>query len=68
MAQEYKGENVVISYDKKVCSHAGKCVAGLPDVFNPEKDPWCQPGSISFEDAKPVIAQCPSGALSIKHT
>ena len=39
MPSTYKGQNVSISYDETVCTHAGECVRGLPKVFNPERDP-----------------------------
>jgi uncharacterized Fe-S cluster protein YjdI len=65
MPSTYKGQNVTISYDENVCTHAGECVRGLPKVFNPERDPWVQPGDISYEEALPVIQRCPSGALKL---
>lgn len=65
MTTEYKGQNVTIAYDEKVCTHAGKCVGGLPKVFNPKQDPWIQPDSISYDDAIAVIQSCPSGALKL---
>jgi uncharacterized Fe-S cluster protein YjdI len=65
MPSTYKGQNVSISYDETVCTHAGECVRGLPKMFNPERDPWVQPGDISYEDALPVIKRCPSGALKL---
>lgn len=63
MASSYKGEHITISYDDKICTHAGECVKGLPSVFNLEQDPWIQPGSTSYDDAMAVIQRCPSGAL-----
>lgn len=65
MSNSYEGKNVVISYDEKICTHAGECVRGLPSVFDVKKKPWCQPGDITFEQAEPVIRRCPSGALKI---
>jgi uncharacterized Fe-S cluster protein YjdI len=65
MPSTYKGQNVAISYDETRCIHAGECVRGLPKVFNPERDPWVQPGDISYEEALPVIQRCPSGALKL---
>ena len=61
----YKGSHVSISYDPDRCIHAGECVRGLPKVFNVEKDPWCQPGDVTYEEALPVIQRCPSGALKL---
>jgi uncharacterized Fe-S cluster protein YjdI len=65
MSSTYQGKNVVISYDEKICTHAGECVRGLPQVFDPNKSPWVQPGDISFEAAEEVIKRCPSGALKV---
>lgn len=65
MASSYKGNNVTISYDEKICTHAGECVRGLPSVFSLERDPWIQPGDVSYEEAFGVIKRCPSGALKV---
>lgn len=65
MTTFYKGRHVAISYDEKVCIHAGECVRGLPSVFSPERDPWIQPADISYGEALPVIQRCPSGALKL---
>jgi uncharacterized Fe-S cluster protein YjdI len=66
MSSSYEGKEVVISYDEKVCTHAGECVRGLPQVFDPKRTPWIQPGDISYGAAEQVIRRCPSGALKIR--
>lgn len=63
----YKGEKITVYYNKELCSHAAKCVAGSPDVFDPGKTPWIQPDNADdFEKLKQTLVQCPSGALSFK--
>jgi uncharacterized Fe-S cluster protein YjdI len=61
---EYKGTKVIVRYDEKVCTHAAKCVNGLPAVFDINKTPWVNPDGSDAEAVKRQVAQCPSGALS----
>jgi len=66
MSNTYEGSHAIISYDEKVCTHAGECVKGLPQVFDPKKTPWIQPGDVAYETAEKVVSRCPSGALKIR--
>jgi uncharacterized Fe-S cluster protein YjdI len=68
MALEYVGKNVTIGYDPQVCTHAGKCVAGLPSVFNAANDPWVDPDQGSIDEIKNAVRNCPSGALTMRQT
>lgn len=38
----------------------------LPTVFRPKQQPWIKMAQTSTEEIIEVVAQCPSGALSIK--
>jgi len=62
--QEYSNEKITVRYDEKICIHAGKCVRGLPQVFDVGKDPWINVDGAEAEAIKRTVAQCPSGALS----
>lgn len=62
--QEYRNEKMTVRYDEKICIHAGKCVRGLPQVFDVGKNPWINVNGADGEAIKQTIAQCPSGALS----
>jgi len=62
--QEFSNEKIAVRYDEKICIHAGKCVRGLPQVFDVEKNPWINVDGAGVEAIKQTIAQCPSGALS----
>ena len=60
----YGNDEVEISWDKKRCIHAEKCVHGLPEVFDVKKNPWIDPSEAdSLDDIKKVIEACPTGAL-----
>lgn len=59
----YQGEDIKLTYDLKRCIHAANCVAGLPDVFDPDKKPWINPDQASPNKVADVIETCPTGAL-----
>lgn len=56
-----------VTWDEKVCSHSGKCVGGLPEVFKIEDGSFVIDESAASDDEiKNVVAQCPSGALQFE--
>lgn len=56
-----------VTYDADVCSHAGKCVAGAPEVFKVEDGQFKIDVTAAPEDkVRDVVGQCPSGALKIE--
>lgn len=59
----YESDEIKVTYDLKRCIHAAECVKGLPNVFDPDKKPWVQPGNSSAEAVANVIKKCPTGAL-----
>jgi uncharacterized Fe-S cluster protein YjdI len=64
--QEYSNDKITVRYDEKICIHAGKCVQGLPQVFDVNKSPWVNVNGASIESIRQTIRQCPSGALSLE--
>lgn len=56
-------DELTIQYNVKTCVHARRCVLGLPNVFDSERDPWIQPGETDTDALVEVIEACPSGAL-----
>lgn len=62
--QTYAGNEVIVSFDPNICTHAAKCVKGLPTVFNIKNKPWISPDSAPADVVENQVAQCPSGALS----
>jgi uncharacterized Fe-S cluster protein YjdI len=61
--REYRGDDVVVSFDERRCIHSAKCVQGLPEVFDPNRRPWIEPDAAQAERVLEVVATCPSGAL-----
>jgi len=61
--QAYAGDGFEVTYDPNVCTHAGECVRGLPEVFDSTENPWVRPGRAPADRIAEVIARCPSGAL-----
>lgn len=61
--QVYAGDGFEVTYDPAVCTHAGECVRGLPEVFDSEARPWIRPERAPAARIAEVVARCPSGAL-----
>ena len=64
--KEYKNEDITILWKPDLCMHSGNCAKGSPLVFDPERRPWVDPSLASTEAIVNTVANCPSGALSIK--
>lgn len=64
----YEGKDVSVTFNPLLCSHAARCNALSPHVFDASKRPWVVPDNGSIEDVKKVIAACPSGALALADT
>ncbi|MDW4549205.1 CDGSH iron-sulfur domain-containing protein [Defluviimonas sp. D31] len=61
----YEGEEVTVTYNPRLCSHAAECGRIAGNVFNPAEKPWVQPDKGSRNEIESVIAACPSGALAL---
>jgi len=64
--KEYSNGEITIVWQPKKCIHSGICVKTLPKVYNPQERPWIKPENATTEELINQVAQCPSGALSIK--
>lgn len=64
MKHEFRGDKITVTYDDDVCTHAAKCLEGLPQVFDGKRKPWINPDDASPEEVEAQVAACPSGALS----
>ena len=60
---EYKGDGFTVTYDPEVCTHAGRCVKGLPGVFDAKRTPWIDPTQATADEVEKQVAKCPSRAL-----
>jgi uncharacterized Fe-S cluster protein YjdI len=64
--QSYETEEIVVTFDPKVCTHSGVCVLGLPAVFDIKRKRWVRPELASADDVAAQVARCPSGALQAR--
>lgn len=56
-----------VSWDEKICEHAGNCVKGLPSVFKVENGRFViDENAAGADEIKAVIETCPSGALKFQ--
>lgn len=62
--RQYDGDGIRITYDADRCIHAAECVHGLPEVFDPNRKPWIDPGAAAADDLANVVRRCPTGALA----
>jgi uncharacterized Fe-S cluster protein YjdI len=63
MRKTYAGKEVDVSFDPEVCTHAAKCVSGLPAVFDTKRRPWIAPDAAPANEVVAQVGRCPSGAL-----
>jgi len=61
----YRGAEVTVTFDTKVCTHAAKCVQQLPAVFDINAKPWVQPDKATAAEVVAQVGRCPSGALQM---
>lgn len=64
--QTYKTDEIEVSFDPNICTHAAKCVKGLPAVFDVKQKPWIKPDKASADAVEMQVKECPSGALSCR--
>jgi uncharacterized Fe-S cluster protein YjdI len=61
--QVYQTENITVTFDPNICTHAARCVRGMPAVFNISRRRWIAPEAAAAEEVHAQVALCPSGAL-----
>lgn len=63
---EYSNGEITILWKPDLCIHSGVCVRTLPQVYDPKARPWIKQHNATTEELRDQVAQCPSGALSLK--
>jgi uncharacterized Fe-S cluster protein YjdI len=61
---KYSNGDVTIVWQPALCTHSGRCVRGLPEVFKAKEKPWITPEGSITEKIIQQVKKCPSGALS----
>lgn len=59
----YRNDQIAVSWEPKLCIHAGNCYRGLPEVFKPQSRPWISVDAASADEIAEVVMTCPTGAL-----
>lgn len=61
--QVYETAEITVTFDPEKCIHSGKCVRGLPEVFDVRRKRWVRPEAASADAVEAQVRRCPSGAL-----
>lgn len=63
--KDYVEGALTVRWDPSKCTHSGRCVRGLPAVFDPRRRPWIDLQASDADAIRQQVRQCPSGALSL---
>lgn len=64
--QTYATPEITVTFDPNVCTHAAKCVRGLPSVFDVRERRWVRLEGAPAAAVAAQVARCPSGALQAR--
>jgi uncharacterized Fe-S cluster protein YjdI len=64
ITKKYSNGEVTIVWKPHLCWHSGKCVFGLPAVFDVYRKPWIDPLAATTDEIVRQVERCPSGALA----
>ncbi len=62
----FKGAEIDVSWDQRLCIHIGECGKAADDLFVGDREPWCVPDSTDKARVREVVERCPSGSLSYR--
>jgi len=60
----YPGEQIDVEWDGRLCIHVTECGKSEGSLFEPGRDPWCDPDKTNVEQVKEIVGRCPTGALT----
>ena len=61
----YANDEVTVVWKPELCQHSGRCVSGLPKVFDIHAKPWINVNGAPAQKITEQVKKCPTGALSI---
>lgn len=61
--QVYETDGITVTFDPTRCTHSGRCIRGLPAVFDIRRRRWVSPEAAPVDEVAAQVARCPSGAL-----
>jgi uncharacterized Fe-S cluster protein YjdI len=59
-------DGFTVTFDPTRCTHSGKCVRGLPAVFDGKRRPWVLVSGADTTTIEEQVRRCPSGALQAR--
>ena len=62
--ERYTNGKITVTYNAETCTHAARCVKGLPSVFDIKRKPWVDVDGATEKEVEAQVAKCPSGALT----
>lgn len=62
--RNYTNGEITVHWRPDKCTHAARCIRGLPSVFNVNARPWVNIGAATTEQIRATVETCPSGALT----
>ena len=65
-ARVYENESIAVEWYPERCLHTARCIAGLPDVFDPRRRPWIVLDGHTADEIAEVVQRCPTGALHFR--
>ncbi|KYP13348.1 (4Fe-4S)-binding protein [Flavihumibacter sp. CACIAM 22H1] len=63
----YRNDTTTVVWKPSICKHSGRCVTGLPRVFNLQARPWINMQGASDDQIRKQVDACPTGALTWAH-
>lgn len=66
--RRYVGDGVEVTWEPHLCTHAGECLSGAPEVFAARARPWIRLEGADPDHVAEVVARCPTGALHAVRT
>lgn len=64
--REYAAEGITVRWDPTRCIHVGRCLRGLPTVFDLNQRPWVKADAAEPREIADVIHTCPTDALQYR--
>ena len=63
---KYTNGDVTVVWKPDLCRHSGRCVSGLPQVFDVHAKPWINAQAAATDAIIAQVNKCPTGALSFE--
>jgi CDGSH-type Zn-finger protein/uncharacterized Fe-S cluster protein YjdI len=62
----FSGNDVDITWDKRLCIHVQECVRAKGELFVTGRKPWGDPDVTDADSVAEVVSRCPTGALTYR--